>query len=155
MMSTPDPAAPRPAEGGTAGGHTATLTFDLDAVALSNLALVFNGLREGATVADVIVWFLAVCHRCGEDLAQPFRDEHDRDEWAARHLADVGHTVQLTVEGLDAMPGLHMSGVLRLDDDGRFKWLCPAADCERWNGPYDTPQLAIASWRGHSPAGRA
>jgi hypothetical protein len=106
-----------------------------------------------AEPADVVVWYLAICHRCGgEDLAEPFRDEDERDEWATKHVAETGHTVQLTIDGFDDLPGLHMTGVLRRDDNGQFRFLCPADDCKRWNGPYDTAGLAITSWRAHIPA---
>ena len=106
----------------------------------------------GEVGPTVIVWYLAVCHRCGEDISQPFLDEDERDDWASRHVVAPGHTVQLTVDGLDEMPGLHMTGILRSDDSGGFKFLCPSDDCKRWNGPYPTPQTAISAWRSHKPA---
>jgi hypothetical protein len=99
-----------------------------------------------------IVWYLAVCHRCEPDLAEPFRDEDERDTHAAAHLVGTGHTVVISVEGFDALPGLHMSAVVKRTEGGEFKFLCPAGDCQRWNGPYGTAQLAIASWRAHKPA---
>jgi hypothetical protein len=47
-----------------------------------------------------------------------------------------------------------MTGIVRRDDDGQFKYLCPAHDCERWNGPYGTAQVAIVSWLAHPPVTR-
>ncbi len=102
---------------------------------------------------------LAICHRCDPDLAQPFLDVDDRDAWACRHLADTGHTVMLTIQAPDtddqhesAMAAdLHLAVLLRVDDDGNgYRWLCPSKLCERWRGPYTTPQVALASWAAHS-----
>jgi hypothetical protein len=98
---------------------------------------------------EVLLWFLAMCARCGDDLAQPFRVEADRDDWAAKHVADTGHVVRLTVDGLDNLPGLHLCGVISRDQNGGYRYVCPADTCGTSNGPYSTPQLAIVSWRNH------
>jgi hypothetical protein len=42
-------------------------------------------------------WYLAVCQDCEPILPQPFRDETERDEWAAAH-ATTGHRVELREE---------------------------------------------------------
>jgi hypothetical protein len=105
-------------------------------------------------VHHVPVFYLAICYRCGEDLGVPFiDDEGARDTWAAVHVAHTGHTVQLTIDGFEELAALHMTGVITRTADGNaFTFTCPADECGRENGPYATPQLAIASWRGHMPA---
>lgn len=103
-------------------------------------------------VDAVTVWYLATCHRCDSLLSQPFLIEDERDAWVAQHVTDTGHTVVIGMEGLEELPELHTTGVIRRDDNGEFRFLCPAGDCERWNGPYATAALAIVSWRSHKPA---
>lgn len=95
------------------------------------------------------LWFLANCDPCGSDLAQPFRSQVERDAWAIAHLLGTGHTVGLSV---DEVPSdAHLSAFLRnTPDSGGFRWLCMAPECARWIGPYGTPQLALADWRGHA-----
>lgn len=106
------------------------------------------------------IWFLAGCDRCDPDLDQPFSVQADRDQWAMAHVVATHHTVRLTVDGV--APESHLSVVIRYRSNpavtgrpvagGTYAWLCPApdADCVRWHGPYETPQLALADWRGHS-----
>jgi hypothetical protein len=105
---------------------------------------------------DVIAtWFLATCHRCGPDLGQPFRDLVERDEWAIKHAESTGHVVYLGVEGDDS--AAHAASSLRYFAYGAiWRWACLAPSCAarasgpiRWNGPYDSGQLALASWRAH------
>lgn len=104
---------------------------------------------------DPIVWLLAYCARCGSELAQPFRSQVDRDAWAVEHLLATGHTVSMEIDGQDGNVEAHTSVYLRRTDDGDgFKWLCMASGCVRWIGPYDTPQLALADWRGHESVTR-
>jgi hypothetical protein len=109
---------------------------------------------------DLPVWFLAECHRCGQDLAQPFRDETERDGWALDHAESTGHLVHLTAEWQDhpaAEPApAHLAAMIRCFPGSVWRWLCPSAACAarkdgtpRWNGPYGTGQLALASWRAH------
>jgi hypothetical protein len=108
--------------------------------------------RPGGTGLTSL-WFLADCDRCGGDLAQPFRRQAERDQWAIDHLLGTGHAVRLSVDGL--AEDLHLTTYLRYTDgrDG-FKWLCPAPQCAKWIGPYETPQLALADWRGHARLAR-
>jgi hypothetical protein len=110
---------------------------------------------DGPPVGELgLIWFLAHCARCsGEDLSQPFRTQVVRDSWAIEHMAATGHTVSLSVD--EASADSHLSAYLRRTDDGDgFKWLCMAGSCVTWIGPYDTPQLALADWRGHPEAAR-
>lgn len=111
--------------------------------------------RLAASGPDPIVWFLAECPACGEDLGQPFRLEGDRDHWAAEHCANTTHTVHLTVDAPDALPYVdmqakHLKGIVRIDDQRFYRWLCMAEGCARWHGPYDTARIAVAAWRRHS-----
>jgi hypothetical protein len=95
------------------------------------------------------LWFLAACERCGSDLAEPFRNQSERDHWAIAHLLGTGHTVNISVDGVPAEA--HLTAYLRRTEDGAgFKWLCPGDAHPAWIGNYETPQLAIADWRGHS-----
>ena len=99
-------------------------------------------------VTITTVWYLATCHRCGPDLAQPFTDLVERDEWAVKHAESSGHVVHLSIDG-EATDG-HHAMLLRYFAYGAFwRWMCPAPACSRWNGPYDSGQLALASWRSH------
>jgi hypothetical protein len=123
-----------------------------------------------ATIADMIdrdlfrselagvVWFLARCARCGDaagvDNAEPFRDESERDDWAAAHIRDTGHVVRLSVDKLEELPDFHLSGVLSADEHGGFRYVCPADACSTSCGPFPTPQVAIGSWRTHKPGRR-
>jgi hypothetical protein len=106
-------------------------------------------------VVDIIaMWYLATCHRCGPGLGQPFRDLVERDEWAIKHAESTGHVVYLGVEGDDTA---HGSASLRYFAYGAiWRWACLAPSCAarasgpiRWNGPYDSGQLALAAWRAH------
>lgn len=95
-------------------------------------------------------WFLAICHRCGgEEFAEPFRSDVRRDDWAAKHVESTGHVVMLTVEEGDPHTAAVMLGAT--EDRDRFRFLCTGEGlrCQRWNGPYDTPQLAAAAGRDH------
>lgn len=112
--------------------------------------------RLSSTVVDVItIWYLATCHRCGADLAEPFRDLVERDEWAVKHAESTGHVVYLGVEGDDL--AAHEAASLRYFAYGAvWRWACLASSCAvrasgpiRWNGPYDSGQLALAAWREH------
>ncbi len=109
-------------------------------------------LRDESTWLGLVTpWYLADCATCPGDLAEPFRDETERDTWAARHLADTGHAVRLTIDDFDLLPGLHLTGsVQRVSGD--YRWSCPADECGRSNGPYGTAGAAIAAWRTHTPA---
>lgn len=101
-----------------------------------------------------LIWFLANCERCGgESFSQPFRRQAERDQWAIGHLLGTRHAVSLSVDEVSAES--HLSTYLRFTDDGDgFKWLCMATGCVKWIGPYDTPQLALADWRGHAGLAR-
>jgi hypothetical protein len=44
--------------------------------------------------------------------------------------------------------GQHTSGMLR-STDGAARFLCARHGCERWNGPYASAQVALASFRDH------
>lgn len=103
-----------------------------------------------------VVYFVARCARCGDGegdpLVEPFRDEAERDEWAAQHVTGTGHVVTLTIDGLEGLPMLHMVGILTRDQHGAFRFVCPADDCGTSNGPYDRALTAIASWRTHKPS---
>jgi hypothetical protein len=97
------------------------------------------------------LWFLAHCDPCGgESFAEPFRRQADRDTWAVDHLLATGHTVRLSID--DVPSDTHLAAYLRrVDAAGEaFQWLCPSTDCARWIGPHETPQLALADWRGHA-----
>lgn len=132
------------------------------------------GAGLGATIADRIdleqfraalagvVYFLARCRRCGighgidtEPLTEPFRDETERDQWAAQHCTNTGHVVSVTVDGLDGIPDLHMTGIITRDENQQFRFVCPAEVCGTSCGPFDTASLAIASWRTHKPSVKA
>jgi len=98
------------------------------------------------------VWFLATCHRCGPDLAQPFFDDIARDGWAVKHAESTGHLVHLSVDG---PAGPHSTALLRFFAHGSaWRWACPfcaaGAGSVAWNGPFDTGQLALACWRAHA-----
>lgn len=107
--------------------------------------------------SEGLLWFLAICRRCGQDLGQPFRSEDERDTWAAKHIAATGHVVHLTLDGFADLPGLHLTGVITAvgtidpDGSGDFRYVCPADECSISNGPYATAQLAVAAWRKHTP----
>lgn len=90
-------------------------------------------------------WFLAECHRCGENLAEPFLDEDARDDWAAAHVRDTGHIVFICTDGAA------FSRVIRPEPGQGFKFFCTnvGATCASWNGPFGSPQVAIASARAH------
>lgn len=108
------------------------------------------GPIAGATEArSPGIWFLASCDRCGNDFGQPFRVQVDRDRWAVNHLLGTGHVVRIGVDGVP--DSSHLAAYLRRTDDGDgFKWLCPGDAHPVWVGTYETPQLALADWRGHS-----
>ncbi len=109
---------------------------------------------------ELVVWNLAICFRCDPDLAQPFLDSEARDAWATEHVQRHGHTVMLTLAepggegevGQSVAAGtMHLAAMLRVDDNGNgYRWLCPTKGCENWHGPYATPEIALASWAGHS-----
>jgi hypothetical protein len=131
------------------GGMTPSGEVDLSARPGGNLvaASTSSEVRPGSGLITDL-WFLAGCARCGEDLAQPFRRQAERDQWAIAHLLGTRHSVSLSVDGMSA--DVHQSMYLRFDDDGaEFKWLCMAVSCVKWIGPYATPQLALADWRFH------
>lgn len=103
-----------------------------------------SNLRAGGSI-----WFLAGCDRCGEDLAQPFRIQAERDGWAVEHLTSTGHVVRIGVDGVS--DSAHLTAYLRRTADGDgFKWLCPGDAHPAWIGNYETVQLALAGWRSHS-----
>lgn len=110
---------------------------------------------SGGVGPSRLVYFLATCHRCEPLLSQPFTDADARDDWAAKHVAGTRHCVILSIDGVRTDAD-HLTVVLRPDDTGPgFKWLCTTcADAKsgRWNGPYPTPQLALASFCAHGAA---
>lgn len=102
-------------------------------------------------VGSIVLWYLAACHRCQTDLAVPFRTPEGRDLWAAEHATATGHAVVVSIEGIEPERD-HTAGVVRrCDEINGFKWLCMtgATNCRRWNGPYDSAQLALASMAAH------
>jgi hypothetical protein len=122
----------------------------------------FAGVVERAEFRAAIagvVYFTARCSRCGDGgsdpLVEPFRDEAERDEWAAGHVTGTGHVVVLTIDGLEGLPMLHMVGVLSRDQNSQFRFVCPADDCGTSCGPYDRAATAIASWRTHRPSAKS
>lgn len=125
-----------------------TETFDRTTLALQ------PGSPEAIRQAGAgLLWYLALCIRCAEgtvaDRGQPFRDETERDTWAAKHLAGTGHAVRLLVDSLGELPELHLSSVISRAAVGDFRYLCLAPSCSVSNGPFPSPELAIASWRSH------
>lgn len=151
------PTSPPPALATPVGDRGTPPAGEVDSIARPGGNLVAAStspeVRPGSGPSDSL-WFLAECHHCGGDLAQPFRKQAERDQWAIAHLLGTGHAVRLSVDGID--DDLHLAAYLRRTDDaGGFKWLCPAPTCAvRWIGSYDTPQLALADWRGHAGIGR-
>jgi hypothetical protein len=108
------------------------------------------GFTAGRTEAGSPgIWFMASCDRCNSDLAQPFRVQSERDQWAVAHLVDTGHVVRIGVDGIP--DSAHLTAYLRRTADGNgFKWLCPGDAHPAWIGNYETVQLALADWRSHS-----
>lgn len=136
---TPDPVAGDPPSGGVG-------------VAVSR-AEIGEYLRDAFRVTfGPMVYHLALCARCGDDLAEPFRDETDRDTWAADHVTGTGHAVRLVMHGLEDFVSLHICGIISRDEHGSFRYVCPADDCATSCGPFTTATSAIASWRTHGPA---
>ncbi len=131
------------------GGQSVTMEFQLSP---QQMACLF-GQTE--------LWHIAECARCGAetgtDNGEPFADDGERNAWAVEHITATGHVVKLTMEtrwwwladsGLDlALP--HQTAMLRLAD-GEWRYLCTAKPCERWNGPYEAGQQALASFRAHT-----
>jgi hypothetical protein len=103
------------------------------------------------------VWHLANCYR--DEMGEPFRDPDERDAWALTHAEATGHVVHLAVETPVGDPGmasdLHLAVAIRCFPGSVWRWCCPAESCcaqdgaPKWNGPYPTGQVALASWRGH------
>jgi hypothetical protein len=102
------------------------------------------------------VWHVLWCHTCDPDYGISYPTEGERDGAAFTHVPS-GHVVELSIEPVPAteVPGKgavwsgHEGGVrLRRDENGQFRWLYPTDGSVTWAGPYDTPQLALASWRG-------
>lgn len=110
----------------------------------------FRTLAEAGVLGPL--WFVAEAP--GRPFGEPFRMESERDEWAADQLRRrVATAIRLSVHGMDDVPQLHMGGEVRSTIPGLYEFRCTGLDCTgRWNGPYDTPQAAIASWRQHKPA---
>lgn len=103
---------------------------------------------------DPIAWYLATCHRCDPDYAEPFRDEDARNDWAAAHVTGEGHTVHVEA-GEPSSSNEHGAAMIRRDGNGAgYRWLCTSKRCARWNGPFVSAQLAIASWASHRDAVR-
>jgi hypothetical protein len=100
------------------------------------------------TAPVTLLWYLAACHRCADDLGQPFATEDERDDWAAEHATATGHTVHVFAEADGTIMGEHTSGMVRFTN-GAGRFLCTRATCERWNGPYPSAQVALASFRDH------
>lgn len=153
---TPNPAPdPQPATPPRSGGDRPRAGFGVapDGTA-GTIAARLDREQFRAALAGV-VYFIARCARCGDGdgdpMVQPFRDETERDEWAAQHVTGTGHVVTLTIDGLEGLPQLHMVGVLTRDEHGQYRFVCPADDCGTSNGPYDRALTAIASWRTHKP----
>lgn len=146
LSRTPNPAAVDPPSGGV-GVASATTGNVHDHVAIGEY------LRDAFRIKfGPMVYHLALCVRCGDDLAQPFREESDRDRWAAEHVKGTGHAVRLVMDKLEDFVSLHICGIISRDETGAFRYVCPADDCATSCGPFDTPELAIASWRTHGPA---
>lgn len=103
-----------------------------------------GGSPEGGV--GLVPWFLAACNRCNIDgLEEPFLAEDARDDWAAKHAAAAGHVVFVSIDG-----GPEPARALRLDENGQdFRFLCVAPKCARWNGPFPSAQVALASARAH------
>jgi hypothetical protein len=131
---------------------TADASPRISAVGPSAGVGVSTHLREAFRVHfGPAAWHLALCVRCDDDLSQPFRQEPDRDAWAAAHVAETGHVVRLVTDGLEGFPSLHLVGIISRDQHGDFRYVCPADDCATSCGPFPTAELAIASWRTHGP----
>lgn len=121
------------------------------------------GPIPGTSLADALissavevlpVAFLASCHRCAPGLSEPFFDVVERDGWVVKHAESTGHLVHLGVD-VDPGDGVHHAALLRFFAHGSmWRWAClSCADLDAsvvgWNGPYDTGQSALASWRAH------
>lgn len=50
-----------------------------------------QSLDEILGLPPMVVWYLAVCQRCGMSI--PFRDAAERDDWATAHGGGTGHRV--------------------------------------------------------------
>jgi hypothetical protein len=104
-------------------------------------------------VGPVFVWYLAGCGRCGSlDTPEPFRDEADRDDFALEHSQLTGHVVHLSEATGEGRDGQHTAVLIRCFGSEGWRWLCPAAGCERWNGPFVSGFGALQSWRSHAEA---
>lgn len=144
MTPTPPPSpagqfAPTARTGEPLGGGVGPLTAE-------RVAEIF-GVSFAAALFPAPRWFLAACFRCGgDDFAEPFRDDAARDDWAAKHVESTGHAVKLSTHGADFATMLS-----RTDHPDGFKTLCTGIGrfCRRWTGPFDTPQIALASSRDH------
>ena len=152
MTSSPPPGAPAISDPRMPGVSRPDTGGGLDVKsAIWHAVTAAEAFRLFVAAYPEAAWFLAICHRCGNDFGQPFRSEDQRDDWAAQHVTETGHVVHLSVDGFDELPHLHLSGVISRDQVGCYRYVCPAEDCSKSNGPYVSAQLAIASWRNHPP----
>lgn len=124
--------------GGLGPGSNRTMACDLGVDHLSSLFVTITA-----------TWYLATCHRCcGSDVAQPFMDLVERDEWAVKHAEHTGHVVHLSIDN-EPTDGHHAMLLRYFAHGAAWRWMCPSPTCSRWNGPYDSGQLALAAWRSH------
>jgi hypothetical protein len=123
-------------------------TVDRDALAL---ALDPSGPIPGEPMTAT-TWYLATCHRCDPDFAQPFRREASRDAWAVAHVAATGHSVVISVQ-----PSSAPAVVLQFGDR-KWVWICThcaltaARDIdpdECGGADFDTGMLALTAARAH------
>jgi hypothetical protein len=132
---------------------TATQTRNLARMLGTDAALVELFDSGGPLAGDTMpgpVWHLATCHRCGEDLSQPFLDATARDAWAVAHVASSGHAVVLST----AEPGhTHPAAILR---HGVHLWTWICAGCALTGNEahasgvgHESGQLALAAFRAH------
>jgi hypothetical protein len=100
------------------------------------------------------IWYLAACHRCNPLMEEPFTDSGERDDWAAEHIAKTGHVVLVSLDGEARGHGHHGGVLARTERLSGFRWMCTTEDdhCRRWNGPYVSAQLALASFASHGRA---
>jgi hypothetical protein len=116
-----------------------------------------GGPPFGGLDAPKPAWHLANCYR--DEMGQPFLDPDERDAWAVAHAEATGHVVHLTVESptgdMGVVADLHLAVAIRCFPGSVWRWCCPAESCRgrdgapKWNGPFPTGQVALASWRGH------
>jgi hypothetical protein len=96
------------------------------------------------------LWHLAMCGRCVPDLAEPFRDEIARDDWAVGHAATLGHGVVLREEDATGR-AQHGSALItfspHVNPSSPWWWMCALPTSATLSGWADTGQLALAARR--------